>query len=156
MSLELLLTNSSRSVPVGPKIRTPFFPDTSLVVSTVSRLFGEEVPIPTLPAFVTIKSVLVEEPTTNDGESPVLDALTESSPQGLEVPMPVKPAPVTVRNVVALEVEAIWKSGVVCVVVACTARLAKGVVVPSPKRPVAESKINWVPFKLPKRTVDDA
>jgi hypothetical protein len=68
----------------------------------------------------------------------------------------VSPKEETERNLVAFEVEAISKSGVVCVVVAWIARFARGVVVPSPTLPVAESKRNCVPFTAPKRTVEEA
>ena len=54
---------------------------------------GVEVPNPTLPACVTTKSVLVEEPITNCGallSKPLL--LIERRPQGLEVPIPTLPA----------------------------------------------------------------
>ena len=71
--------------------------------------------------------------------------------------MPTEPlVPATVRKTVAFELEAIWKSGVVCVVVAWRARVASGVVVPSPNLPVALSKINCPPFRLPNLTVDEA
>ena len=34
--------------------------------------------------------------------------------------------------------------------------MAKGVVVPRPRRPVEEFQMNCVPFALPKRTVEEA
>jgi len=52
---------------------------------------GEVVAIPTLPANPTRKLVALEEPTTNAGFEPVLDALIENSPQGVEEDTPMKP-----------------------------------------------------------------
>ena len=74
-------------------------------------------------------------------------------PESVVVP---KPVPETERNFVAFEVDATSKSGRIWVVVACIARLANGEVVPSPRRPSEESKMNWVPLAAPKRTVEDA
>ncbi len=67
-----------------------------------------------------------------------------------------KPLPATETNFVAFDEEAISKSGVVCVVVACTERFARGEVVPKPRRPVAESQKNCVLFDAPNRTEEEA
>ena len=51
---------------------------------------GEVVPMPVKPAFVTMRFVAVDEPTTNCGtlvKRPL--PLTESKPQGEVVPTPV-------------------------------------------------------------------
>ena len=60
--------------------------------------YGEVVPIPTMPALDTMKSVNVVEPTTNDGAPnarPV--GFTESSPHGDDVACPDSPVLVNVR-----------------------------------------------------------
>ncbi len=57
---------------------------------------GEVVPMPTLPALVITKLVLVEEPTTNCGAllfKPF--GLTDRSPHGVVEPMPRLPPPVS-------------------------------------------------------------
>src|SRR3989344_331054 len=74
-------------------------------------------------------------------------------PESVVVP---KPVAATERNFVAFEVEATSNSGFVCVVVACTAKVAKGVEVPSPKFPFEESKRNCVPPAFPNRIVEEA
>lgn len=60
------------------------------------RAKGDVVPRPMLPLFATMKSVFVEEPTTNCGAESALP-FTERSPQGDDDPTPKKPALVNVE-----------------------------------------------------------
>jgi hypothetical protein len=55
--------------------------------------------MPTYPAFVTMRFVPVEEPTTNSGAVPMAFALTERRPQGLVVPTPTNPVFEMLKNV---------------------------------------------------------
>ena len=76
-------------LPLVPSMRIP----PPLVVATTARLVaGLEVPIPTLPACVMVKSVRVEEPTTKLGTpAPKLAVSTESLANGVDEPTPTLP-----------------------------------------------------------------
>ena len=70
---------------------------TFVFVYTLSGPLGEEVPIPTYPAFVTMNFVAVDDPITNDGALPsVARGLIERRAHGVVLPIPTNPALVNV------------------------------------------------------------
>ena len=81
-----------KSELVVEPISNGFTPAIALIANVA---LGDVVPTPTLPPFVTMKLVCVEEPIANAG--PLIPfGFTESSAHGVVVPTPRKPAEVIV------------------------------------------------------------
>ena len=117
-----------------PKFATP---------CTDNKEPGVVVPMPTRPAFVTMKFVAVEEPMTNWFSALPLVGFTAKVANGLVVPIPTLPAFVIIKLVALEEPTTNWfkepASGF-------TANFAHGVVVPMPTDVVA---IPPAPFETP-------